>query len=102
MVAIMSEYLEQDLSDQSVLSVGGSTGIIDEYLARYFQSVCGIDIDEKAIAFAKENFQNDNLSFEIGDALQLKYENESFDVVKPWKLHRCKNSVAVLLQASPY
>jgi len=81
MVAIMAEHLEQDLGELSVLSVGGSTGIIDEYLARHFQSVCGIDIDEKAIAYAKENFQRDNLSFEIGDALHLKHKEESFDVV---------------------
>lgn len=81
MVAVLSEHLGDNLGELSVLSVGGSTGIIDEYLARHFESVRGIDIDEKAIAFAKENFQRDNLTFEIGDALHLEYEAESFDVV---------------------
>jgi len=69
------------MSKLSVLNVGGSAGIIDEYLSRYFGRVVGIDIDEQAIAYAKNHFSKDNLRFEVGDAMRLTYEQHSFDVV---------------------
>lgn len=81
MISVLSEYLDKPLNELSVLNVGGSAGIIDEYLSRYFSQVVGIDIDERAIFHAKENFRQDGLLFEIGDAMNLKYENGSFDVV---------------------
>ena len=81
MVSVLSEHLEVPLNNLSVLNVGGSAGIIDEYLSCYFNHVTGIDIDEKAIRYAKENFQKDNLVFEIGDAMQMNYDDNSFDIV---------------------
>jgi 2-polyprenyl-3-methyl-5-hydroxy-6-metoxy-1,4-benzoquinol methylase len=81
MVSVLSEYIDKPLNNLSVLNVGGSAGIIDEYLSRYFRQVTGIDIDEKAILYAKDNFQKEGLLFEIGDAMDLKYEQNSFDVV---------------------
>lgn len=81
MVSVLSEHCETDLSSLTLLNVGGSAGIIDEYLSRYFRHVTGIDIDEKAIQYAKNTFSKDNLVFELGDALNLRYADESFDVV---------------------
>lgn len=80
-VAIVSEYLDVPLYNLSLLDVGGSTGIIDDYLSNFFSYVLGVDIDEKAIKFAKENYQSSNLKFEIKDAMNLHMKNESFDVV---------------------
>ena len=57
-----------------------STGIIDEFLSRYFGHVTGLDIDENAIAYAKKNFTKDNLSFEVGDAMNMTYDSNTFDV----------------------
>lgn len=81
MVSVLSEHLEVPLKNLSVLNVGGSAGIIDEYLSRYFNHVTGIDIDKKAICYAKENFKKHNLVFEIGDAMQMNYDDNSFDIV---------------------
>ena len=81
MVAVLAEQLQVDLKSLSVLNVGGSAGIIDEYLARHFGSVVGIDIDENAIRHAQKNFEKDNLSFELGDAMDLNQASESLDIV---------------------
>lgn len=81
MVKVLDDKFCGDLAGKSVLSVGGSSGIIEEYLARYFRDVVSVDIDEKAINFAREKFSRPNLQFEIGDAMNLRFETESFDVV---------------------
>jgi len=81
MVSVLSDYICKPIDTLSVLNVGGSAGIIDEYLSRYFCQVTGIDIDEKAIIFAKNKFQKEGLLFEIGDGMNMKYESNSFDVV---------------------
>ena len=80
MVAVLKEQTGKDLSKLSALNVGGSAGIIDDYLSRHFGHVTGIDIDETAIAHARENYQNDNLTFELGDAMNLQYPDDTFDV----------------------
>jgi SAM-dependent methyltransferase len=81
MINVFSDFVNEPLNTLSVLNVGGSAGIIDEYLSRYFHHVTGIDIDEKAISYAKNNFQKEGLLFEMGDAMDMKYEPNSFDVV---------------------
>ncbi len=81
MIAVLQDYLEVSLSNSTVLNVGGSAGFIDYYLSKHFKSVVSIDIDEKAITHAKNNFSNENLKFEIGDAMNLQYIDETFDVV---------------------
>lgn len=65
----------------TLLDIGASTGIIDNVLSKSFKKVVGIDIDKKAIEFAKKNFKRKNLIFEIGDAINLPFKNKSFDVV---------------------
>jgi ubiquinone/menaquinone biosynthesis C-methylase UbiE len=81
MVAVLGDHLQVPLNDQSLLNVGGSTGIIDNYLADYFRSVVSVDIDEPAIMEAKNNFNKDNLIFQTGDALNLQFSDNTFDVV---------------------
>lgn len=81
MVCVLQDYLQKPLHDLSLLNVGGSAGIIDEFLSKYFKSVVGVDIDQQAIAYAESNFIRRNLSFEIGDAMNLRQDEASFDVV---------------------
>lgn len=81
MVAVLKNYFNGALGDLSALNVGGSAGIIDDCLSNYFGSVTGIDIDEKAINYARERFCRANLAFEVGDAMNLRYPAETFDVV---------------------
>lgn len=81
MVSVFSDSFDKPLDTLSVLNVGGSAGIIDEYLSRYFAKVTGLDIDEKAILYAQDNFQKDGLVFELGDAMDMPYEPNSFDAI---------------------
>lgn len=80
MMAVFKEHIGAELNSLSLLNVGGSAGIIDEYLSKYFAQVISIDIDEKAVEHAKTRFQNDNLSFQVGDAMSLNFESAAFDV----------------------
>jgi ubiquinone/menaquinone biosynthesis C-methylase UbiE len=81
MVAVLENHLSRPLSDCDLLNVGGSAGIIDNYLSDYFCSVKSIDIDEYAISHANNNFSKRNLEFRVADALNLPYEDNAFDVV---------------------
>jgi 2-polyprenyl-3-methyl-5-hydroxy-6-metoxy-1,4-benzoquinol methylase len=81
MVAVLKDFSKKPLNELKLLNIGGSTGIIDNYLSDYFLSVLGIDIDSAAINYAKSNFQKPNLNFEIGDAVNLRFPDNSFDVV---------------------
>lgn len=72
---------KEDLSQLTLLDVGSSSGIIDNYLADHFGHVSGIDIDEPAMAHAKVTFNKANLDFAHGDAMQLAQADNSVDVV---------------------
>ena len=79
-IAILQE-IYTDTNKLKLLDVGASAGAIDNYLSNYLGEVTGIDIDEQAIEYAKINHQKSNLNFEIGDAMHLKFEESSFDIV---------------------
>lgn len=81
MIAVLGDYFDISLDRLRVLDIGASTGIIDNYLANYFGSVDGIDIDENAINLAKNNFKKDNLNFRVGDALNTKLPDGWADVI---------------------
>jgi len=80
-VAVLSEVMDGQLDMCDLLDVGASTGIIDNYLSSIFSHVTGIDIDEAAISYAEKTFDKDNLDFQIGDAMDLNFPDNCFDVV---------------------
>lgn len=81
-IKTLGEYFgEEKLSALTVLDVGASTGIIDNILSKKFKKVVGTDIDEEAINYAKRTFKRKKLEFRIGDAMNLMFKNNSFDVV---------------------
>ncbi len=82
MVAVLEDYYSShSIREKSVLDIGASTGIIDNYLARYFQSVTGVDIDDKGVKYAASTYKKDNLTFLVGDAMDLQFQANSFDIV---------------------
>ena len=85
MIAVLQQHFGQDLGEMSVLNVGGSAGIIDNYLSQHFGSVIGIDIDEKAIVHAQNNHQRDNLTFEVGDFETTDYTKDI--ITSPSRYH---------------
>jgi ubiquinone/menaquinone biosynthesis C-methylase UbiE len=64
-----------------VLVVGGSSGIVDHYLAKHFSFVVGLDIDASAIQFAQQNHRHPALAFLVADAQQLPFTGNGFDAV---------------------
>jgi protein-L-isoaspartate O-methyltransferase len=56
MVAVLEDHFQAPLNNQSLLNVGGSTGITDNYLSDYFHSVVSVDIDKPAIDQARNSF----------------------------------------------
>ncbi len=81
MLLVLEDFLKKPLSESDVINVGGSAGAIDNFLADHAGRVVGIDIDDSAIKHARETFVKDNLVFQVADALNLPFDDESFDVV---------------------
>lgn len=72
---------EENTGQLSLLDVGASTGILDNFLSRSFSKVTGIDIDSNAIDYAVKTFSSEHLNFQVGDAMSLDFPDNSFDVV---------------------
>ena len=81
MVAVLEDYLPSPLHQYKLLNVGGSTGIIDNFLAGVFGEVVGTDIDELAIRHAQDNYKRPNLRFQMADAMNLPFDDCSFDII---------------------
>ena len=81
-VKVCKDFLQtEDLTHLTLLDVGSSSGIIDNFLADHFGSVTGIDIDAPAMAWAQAKFSKANLLYAQGDAMHLAFPNDRFDVV---------------------
>lgn len=81
MVAVINHFLKKDLRSLAVLDIGSSAGIIANYLSKHFGRVVGRDIDEDGIEFARDNFDKNNLEFVLGDAMNVHFSRNMFDIV---------------------
>ncbi len=72
-----------EIKGKSVLEVGCGRGGGLSYIARYLKpsSIVGVDLNPKAIKFCKEHYKSDIIRFIQGNAQELPFENDSFDVV---------------------
>lgn len=64
-----------------VLDVGCGAGFLSNELARQGFLVTGLDASESSLAVAREYDSTHSVNYELGDAYQLPYANESFEVV---------------------
>jgi ubiquinone/menaquinone biosynthesis C-methylase UbiE len=66
-----------------VLEVGSGRGGGASYLAKTFnpKSICGIDISSNAIDLCNSLYDQNNLSFKVGDSENLPFLNNSIDVI---------------------
>ena len=71
----------RDLASLRVLDVGASAGIIVGELGRVFGEVVGIDIDEGGIERGRRFLTGPNQELRVGDAMNIPYGDETFDVV---------------------
>ena len=79
------------LEERDVLEVGSGRGGGASYLARYHhpRSYVGVDLSEPGIDFCNRHHEVPNLRFVKGDAEQLPFEDDSFDVVLNVESSRC-------------
>ncbi len=68
-------------ADKIVLDVGCGSGHGSNNLARKFKRVCGVDVSEGAIKYAKENWQEKNIDFVVGSGINIPFPRDTFDVV---------------------
>lgn len=79
-LSILIDYLG-NLDKLCLLDVGCSTGIMTNLLSHRFKSTIGIDIDEEGVAFAKQKFSRDNLTFSVKDAMNMEFPDNFIDVI---------------------
>lgn len=80
-LSVLSHHQPSGLEKLSVLDIGSSTGIIADYLATHFHQVCGIDIDQLAVRFAKNHCMKPNLHFLMCDSLNICFAENCFDAI---------------------
>ncbi len=66
-----------------ILEIGSGRGGGAGYITRTFKpkSYIGLDLDENSVEFCNEYYNQKDLSFSHGDALNIPFENNKFDVV---------------------
>jgi len=80
-ISVLSDNFSGSLDRLAVLDIGCSSGIMADIISSKVDKVVGIDIDKKAIEYAKKTYQRKNLCFEVQDSMGLKFTDNSFDVV---------------------
>lgn len=69
------------VEDKEVLEVGCGWGGGAEYITRYYKPrrMVGVDLSPSGIAFCRQLYDLERLSFEVGDAESLPFPDQSFD-----------------------
>jgi len=79
---IIEDLDREDLKNADILEIGTGNGRDSIFMAKKGHDVTGIDVVDKAIERAKKAARGvKNIAFEVGDAENLQYEDESFDAV---------------------
>lgn len=78
-----AEFVERnDLQERSVLDIGCGFGSFVLYaLEQGAQHVTGIEVTEQDLATAKQSIRDSRTQFQVASALQLPFEDGSFDTV---------------------
>ena len=70
-----------DPAGARALDIGCSTGILTRHYAEFFGEVVGVDIDEGAVDWARLNRAADNISYRVGDSMELPFPDGDFEIV---------------------
>lgn len=68
-------------ADRRILDAACGVGYGSFLLSQSAESVCGLDISEEAIAYARREYRADNLNFIIGDCHSTDLPDSAFDMV---------------------
>ena len=75
------EFAAEHAAGADVLDAGCGVGYGAAYLAERARAVVGVDVDPRAVAYARERYTRPNLRFETADLHELGLDDESFDLV---------------------
>lgn len=79
------DYIYKEISAaasaKNVLELATGPGMIAKHIAPSAKSVIATDFAPKMIEAAKKGSVPENVSFEVADATNLRYQNDSFDLV---------------------
>lgn len=72
-----------DLSGLKVLEVGSGRGGGADFVKRYLKpkTMIGVDFSKVAVEHSNRDFGRDGLSYQVGNAVSLPFEDDSFDAV---------------------
>jgi 2-polyprenyl-3-methyl-5-hydroxy-6-metoxy-1,4-benzoquinol methylase len=73
------EYIQQYTGNRTVIDVGCGTGYGSRILSENAREVIGIDLNNEAIAYCRENYKSENLSFVQSDVFSLN-EERKYDI----------------------
>ncbi|MBV1959948.1 MAG: methyltransferase domain-containing protein [Pseudomonadales bacterium] len=79
-VSVLEDYLGR-IRDKATLEISCSAGYMSIHFSENFYHVDAIDIDEDAINHAKEINPRGNISYHTMDALNMSFEENSYDIV---------------------
>lgn len=89
-----------DLRGKHVLEVGSGRGGGASYVHRYLapSSMTGVDFSTKAVTFCRQRHPLEGLTFEVGNAEALPFEDAAFDAVLNVESSHCYGSVDAFLR----
>ncbi|MCR5684241.1 MAG: class I SAM-dependent methyltransferase [Lachnospiraceae bacterium] len=77
----MYRRIRSMVKEKEVLELATGPGVIAKQVADESKRTVATDFSEKMLAVARRGIVPSNLDFELADASDLQYENESFDAV---------------------
>ena len=88
-----------DIKDKTVLEVGSGRGGGTSYIARYLspKKITGIDYSKNAIKLCNRIHNENNLEFIEGDASNIPFDNDSYDIVINVESSHCYPSIPQFL-----
>lgn len=78
---IMERIKREGLVKPEILDLGCGAGFLSNELARHGFSVTGMDLSPDSLRVADAFDETKSVHYEVGDAYELPYPSESFDVV---------------------
>jgi len=98
--SFMIGLIDGRLNHSTMLEVGSGRGGGANFLAETFRprKIIGLDLSGEATAFGRRNYQTANLEFIQGDAHNLPFEDESFDIVINIESSHCYSDMTEFLR----
>lgn len=77
---MLIQHTNFPLSSATCLDIGCSSGMISHTLAPFFRAMVGLEYDESALSAADQDARK-HVQFILGDAMNLPFKSNSFEVV---------------------